>query len=197
MSKAQLFHANAQRHALRGFTLTEMAIVLGIIGIILGAIWAAAAQVYENNRTKMAVSEILTIVNNWRSVYANQRMDTGGAWLVMNTASIQNKFVPDEMLIPGTFNLSNPWNPYASVNIYTYDAWNVIRVDYNGLSQSACVRLASAISTNNLVWEDISGTSVVFPPLVPGPVPYYTVPQISALCNKAGTGNDVGVAYSI
>ncbi len=34
---------NIQRRN-RGFTLTEMAIVLGVIGLILGAIWVAAAD---------------------------------------------------------------------------------------------------------------------------------------------------------
>src|SRR5271168_1816583 len=54
----------------RGFTLTEIAIVLGIIGLILGAIWVAAAAVYNNLRTSRATTELLTIAQNVRATYA-------------------------------------------------------------------------------------------------------------------------------
>ena len=37
----------AQKHK-KGFTLTEIAIVLGIIGLILGAVWSAATSVYSS-----------------------------------------------------------------------------------------------------------------------------------------------------
>jgi prepilin-type N-terminal cleavage/methylation domain-containing protein len=54
----------------RGFTLTEIAIVLGIIGLILGAIWVAASAVYTNMRTSKATTELLTIAQNVRAMYA-------------------------------------------------------------------------------------------------------------------------------
>ena len=43
----------------KGFTLTEIAIVLGIIGLILGAIWVAAASVYQNQRIGHANTALL------------------------------------------------------------------------------------------------------------------------------------------
>jgi len=53
----------------RGFTLAEMAIVLGVIGLILGAIWVAAAAVYANMRIEKAQQQILAIVQNIRALY--------------------------------------------------------------------------------------------------------------------------------
>ena len=41
--------ASPTRQKKRGFTLTEIAIVLGIIGLILGAIWVAAAAVLQQS----------------------------------------------------------------------------------------------------------------------------------------------------
>jgi prepilin-type N-terminal cleavage/methylation domain-containing protein len=60
----------AGRDENRGFTLTEIAIVLGIVGLILGAIWVAAAAVYNNLRTSKATTELLTVVQNVRAMYA-------------------------------------------------------------------------------------------------------------------------------
>ena len=53
----------------RAFTLTELAIVLGIIGVILGAIWTAAAKVYTNNKVTRATNELLAISNNIKQLY--------------------------------------------------------------------------------------------------------------------------------
>src|SRR5690349_11023145 len=63
-------HEAVRDEAKRGFTLTEIAIVLGIVGLILGAIWVAAAAVYNNLRTSKGTTELLTVVQNVRALYA-------------------------------------------------------------------------------------------------------------------------------
>jgi prepilin-type N-terminal cleavage/methylation domain-containing protein len=54
----------------QGFTLTEVAIVLGIIGLILGAIWAAASSVYANKKVSEAERNITMTAAQVRSMYA-------------------------------------------------------------------------------------------------------------------------------
>src|SRR5882757_10048711 len=63
-------HSSTQRKPKRGFTLTEIAIVLGIIGLILGAIWAAASSVYNNLKANQAQQGILSAAQAVRSLYA-------------------------------------------------------------------------------------------------------------------------------
>src|SRR5580700_11353983 len=63
-------HKAGRKKEERGFTLTEIAIVLGIIGLILGALWVAAAAVYTNLRTSKTTTQLLTITQNLRALYA-------------------------------------------------------------------------------------------------------------------------------
>lgn len=65
---------NKKARAMRGFTLTEAAIVLGIVGLILGAIWVAAASVYNNLRVSRTSEQILQIAQNVRSIYSTQNI---------------------------------------------------------------------------------------------------------------------------
>jgi len=58
--------------ARRGFTLTEISVVVGVIGFLLGAIWIAAAQVYSNYQTQDLLHEILVIQQNARAMYSRQ-----------------------------------------------------------------------------------------------------------------------------
>src|SRR6202000_3454343 len=99
----------------RGFTLTEIAIVLGIIGLILGAIWAAASSVYANLKANAAQQGVLAAAQAVRSLYAtsantgvtNGNITTPGmsptSWVSQNAAAAA-----------GT--TGNPWhiNPSAS-----------------------------------------------------------------------------------
>lgn len=55
----------------RGFTLTEAAIVLGIVGLILSAIWVAAGSVYNNYRVGKSSEQLLTMVQSMRSVHSS------------------------------------------------------------------------------------------------------------------------------
>jgi prepilin-type N-terminal cleavage/methylation domain-containing protein len=70
--------AKPSLHHRRGFTLTEIAIVLGVMGMILGAIWGAASTVYSNKKTTAALQEILAIVANMRGLYTNGQI--AGGW---------------------------------------------------------------------------------------------------------------------
>ncbi len=48
----------------RGFNLVEAAIVLGVIGLVIGGIWVAAASVTENRKLARTVEQILYISNS-------------------------------------------------------------------------------------------------------------------------------------
>lgn len=70
--KQMMYFPRAADGKRRGFTLTEIAIVLGVVGIIVGGIWAAADNVSETRKENDAVAELQTIVHNMYNLYGGR-----------------------------------------------------------------------------------------------------------------------------
>jgi type II secretory pathway pseudopilin PulG len=127
---------------LRGFTLTEAAIVLGIMGLILGAIWVAAGAVYTNLRVSHASDQILQIAQNIRTLSASSpTMDAG-----LDTAAVlvQSGVYPKD-LVSGTMAapvITNQWGGTAWVAPATMiTAGDSFSVTLGGIPTDACTSL--------------------------------------------------------
>ena len=180
----------------RAFTLTELAIVLGIIGVIISAIWSAAGSVYENNRTKRASEQVVQIVNGLRAMYGSHQVDTGPWATDITSLAINNDIVPADMYKTGGTTAFGPWSG-STVNIYSGSTWNVIGIQYSGLSQAACNQFADALipaGNSQLVYAAIAATGSWFS--INGNTPYWTTTQINGYC-VAGNGNYVQLLYSM
>ena len=120
----------------RGFTLTEIAIVLGIIGLILGAIWTAAAAAYENNKLNKAQTQLIAIANNMKK-YAGAIPTNGNAQTGLCKLGI---FPPDMLATPGNCNagIIDPWGHYVVMN--AIDA-NSYQLQYTTVTKSHCIGL--------------------------------------------------------
>lgn len=107
-----IHHATHQR---RGFNLVEAAIVLGIVGLVIGGIWVAAANVQENLRISRAQQDVLSIISNLRSLFSTAPVVWGGPDPYdsrVNTALNSSVFPADS--IQGT-QVLNPWGkPYVA-----------------------------------------------------------------------------------
>ncbi len=112
----------AQQRPARGFTLTELAIVLGVIGLVIGLIWSAAGSVYANMRLDKAQQEVIAIEHNVRALYASRNtLATTTNFTELTVALAQAGVVPSEMLVVNPLSMGNqvwttyPRSPWGSV----------------------------------------------------------------------------------
>jgi prepilin-type N-terminal cleavage/methylation domain-containing protein len=128
----------SSRQRRRGFTLTEIAIVLGVVGLILGAIWVAAAAVYNNLRVSHTNTQILQTAQAIRTLYSSQNTITSGD---MTPDLIISAAVPEDM-VKGTTLIDawggNLWIEGTADNVGFY-------IEVDKVPQAACINLVTAV----------------------------------------------------
>jgi type II secretory pathway pseudopilin PulG len=162
-------------HPRFGFTLTESAIVLGVLGIVLVAIWAAYSALNENNQANRTYAILTELSHNIRTMYANQppvRAPTDAdAGRNINLTLINNGAFPRDLVVTNTGSedtsfATTPWG----VGIYVMlippvGLWGYgqgYAIVYVNLPVSQCIRLAQAVVQNrdeNTVWLRINGAA--------------------------------------
>jgi len=135
-----------------GFNLIESAIVLGIIGLIIGGIWLAGATVSEQRIISNLSSATLQTVQNVRNTLKGQTLPHSFTWL-------------HEMLINGKMLPAN-WTSTESQVIYSENgSWTNLGIEYDPteyapsggyglvvaftdkLTDSQCIKLVSSITS--------------------------------------------------
>lgn len=123
----------------RGFNLIEIAIVLAVIGLVIGGIYVAASSVTDNQRKQKAQAQLLTIVQNMRSAYANQIWSTTAptAAVLYNARIMPADVVPDSTSAPTAFT-----GAFGAVSI-TAPSTTDFGVAMAGVPKGACIDLIS------------------------------------------------------
>ena len=137
-----------------GFTLIELAIVLGILGALTGTIFATANSVQRQNMVNQASDELAEAALGIRGYYTGIPVPTGLAACPPDfTTLITNKVYPKEMLATGAVN--NPWNINSTTDTVKAaickGAATEFVIRYIGISREAC---ADMLVRNSLPGHD-------------------------------------------
>lgn len=180
----------------RGFTLIEIAIVLTIVGLVIGGIWLAASTVLNNNKKTEATRQIIQIVQNTKNLFANQ---TGAnpATGFNQASAIASGIYPAGMVI----NNANVRHPFATTtnadSVTVAGAGNAVTLTYGNAAvgrqfpQDACVETALRVGTQ----ENFQRYGIVS---INGLGAGSTPAQLTATCNVAPPGNNpVVVVFNV
>lgn len=126
-----------------GFTLLETAIVLGVLGIVIAAIWIASASALSAQKQKRTSEAVIAIVQNIRSYV--KKIDVNG--LSLNTQNAIDLGLLPQDIVRGT----------NAVNAYGGD-FNVL-VTSSGIS-IALARLPSEACVD-LIYSHFGGDTTV------------------------------------
>jgi Tfp pilus assembly protein PilE len=177
-----------------GFNLIEAAIVLGIVGLIVGGIWAAASSAYENMRQQAASKNLLSFAQAIRGYYANS-----GAATISTTMSdaITQGLVPADMR-QGTTAAASPWATPVTLGTGAIVGVNTFGILFSGLEQSTCINLINR-NTNSAGGAGliaVAGTATMPTTLSSFPLPATGAGSSTALCATV-TGNAPSFWFTI
>ena len=155
---------------LSAFTLTEVAIVLGVLGSVLIGIWAAFNSINENNQANRTYAIITEIVSNIRTTYNNQAPVNMPAANTRITSQLNTLGIfPSDLVFNNTGNPDTDWVettwggriqmlliPSAGM----YGRGPGFMVDFFRLTVAQCIRLATNLTQNRndrMTWIILNG----------------------------------------
>jgi prepilin-type N-terminal cleavage/methylation domain-containing protein len=163
----RVFRHNIQNHkwcGARGFSLTEISIVLALFGLLLGVIWVTASTVLQNSGVSHAIQQVTETVQNIRDQFANTQNPPGWTAGSDMTATLKGRLLfPAEMTqgasvthaMGGTFQVVEPTCGTGAapntiklpVSVCPATPNNLVyfRIVLNGLSQTYCTKILEAV----------------------------------------------------
>ena len=140
----QTFAPRTRQNNQLGFNLIEAAIVLGIVGLVIGGVFAAWGAVTSQQRVHKASDQTTAIVSQIRSAYASRSTfdSTDQDEDKFTAALVAANLIPIEFM-SGT-DVKNPWNGKVTVLPDT----NGMTIKYTNVNKPDCLKLASAILNN-------------------------------------------------
>jgi type II secretory pathway pseudopilin PulG len=194
--------SRAEQHE-GGFTLTEIAIVLGIMGLILGAIWVAASGVYNNQKVSKANTELMTIAQGVRAMYSTQTAVDTAAGTDESGALATGGVFPNDIVIAGAAAepyANGPWTG-SSIRVFSSTVTNTgdaFQIEFADVPPSACIQLETAVTgpgrDSGLSYVDAQATAGTYitPTYATFPI---TAEKASTKCGSAAA--DVAFTFKL
>lgn len=140
----------ARRRRRSALSLVETAIVLGVVGIVIGGVWVIAASSRENTHRQAAIQQIATVVDGVRTFYkskaAMEASPVDKTDYLVRKSAIPLDMVRDHTVSP--LLIDNPWGAVNGGGLRVLgnapDLQTFV-VMLRGLKQDSCVAMATRV----------------------------------------------------
>jgi len=129
----------------RGFNLIEAAIVLGVVGVVLGGIWTAASVVTNKMQLNTECKGVISTVNNIQNLISRRDAMLIGDGVSITALGVSAKVFPSDWVVAPNGRARDPLGGIHGLTNYDGGA---PRFNYiiSNISSAACVNLISKIS---------------------------------------------------
>ncbi len=170
----------------QGFTLIELAIVLSIVGVIIGGTWYYAAQTLNDIKKNKIIDQTLQIIQNTKRTFANVNTAPVSSTATNLTASaITAGIFPSDMIV----NTTQAADPYGQPVVLSTSSAQIssFHLQYN-VRTDVCIALLTKLIANTttrnrygIIGYNANGTFT--------PVSYNSVVPISTLASSCSSAN--------
>lgn len=130
-----------QKARYRGFNLIEAAIVLGVVGLVIGAIWVGAASFYQRHRVEQSYSGMLMIGNKIGKIYSDAGLVSEFALAAAELHGMVGNSLPAGFTLEHSTGFSSPLFELVGAGVRCEDADSYCTVSVRGFTSDydACV----------------------------------------------------------
>jgi len=188
----------------QGYSLTELAIVLGVMAIVLAGIWGVVGYAQEMVKRDLMMEQLTLAVQNTRQYFGGQVRVQAGASTITDRL-LRAAAIPPEMIrdrAAGALVADHPWGAAAPNGAliagggFAIDdngnGTQELGITIQGLNQNACAWIAKHLVDGagppGLRSVQVNGVAQA-PPL--------GVPAALAACGAAGAGATIRLVYRL
>jgi prepilin-type N-terminal cleavage/methylation domain-containing protein len=150
MKNPSLYRPILAARSRRGFTLSEMAVALGIIGMVIAAIWVAAASVGLNNQVNQAAQELQAVSQNMLSLYQGRpwppAAGCSGVATDITSTAINASVIPSTYVVNGA--CASALQVWGGAGTFTISAPtnSTFRISFANVPLQGCIALLMQVT---------------------------------------------------
>lgn len=140
-----------------GLSLIETAIVLGVIGLVIGGIWVAAATVTESNRQNTLISNLISITGKLQTNFKGMPWTKRDGTILASITFADYPFgtyimkagwsniIPADMISASSDYPVDPWGQQLQIAIVNQTNNRYVSIDWFNTDRSRCISVANKV----------------------------------------------------